>query len=147
MNSFLCQKDGPGFTFSCLNTGLLKPEEFDSCPQEFNSNISTRSQKASALAFVSNLYRGERNMGLGFYCLSSSHLPKSIASHYPLMDLSPWMLWNCSSPLWALKQNYRIGIWFPASPVVNNSLLPKKKKKSLSFRVRKASGSTLSRFN
>lgn len=139
MNGFLCQKDGPGFTFSCLNTGLLKPEEFDSCPEEFNSNISTRNQKASALAFVTNLYRGEWNMGLGFYCLSSSHLPL-----HPTILLWTY-LHECSEIAHHHSEHSnRIGIWFPASPVVNNNLLPKI---SLSFRVRKASGLTLSRFN
>lgn len=72
MNSFLPQKDGPGFTFSCLNAGLLKPEEFDSYAQEFNSNSSTRNQKASAIAFGWNPYKGEWNTGLWFcYCWSS----------------------------------------------------------------------------
>lgn len=50
MNSFLPQKDVPGFAFNCLNTELLKQEEFDSYPQEFNSSICISNQKASITA-------------------------------------------------------------------------------------------------
>lgn len=120
------------WTQACWNQRSLTP-----MPKNLTPIAPLETKKHLLLHLAGILTRENETQACDSATAGPPASPAYMASHYSQIMLHEGMvlriLWNCSSPLWAVKQNWHLVSSFP---VVSNSLLPKK---SLSFRVRKPS--------